>query len=96
MKFRTKDSFKLSCLVLIYLVCELMGVQIAAFSRVGLFFRSYLLLFFPECKAYFHKKELACNSRRIVNAYVPFIYKLCKDACEDIFVFLAMTLDHIF
>lgn len=57
MKFRTKDSFKLSCLVLIYLVCELMGVQIAAFSRVGLFFRSYLLLFFPECKAYFTKKS---------------------------------------
>lgn len=55
-KFKVKDSFKTSCLILIYLACELMGLKITMFSRVGWFFRPYLMIFLPQCKYYFGKK----------------------------------------
>lgn len=55
-KFRTKNSFYSSCLVLLYIAFELMGLRITMFSRVGLYFRAYLLLFFPSCSSYFTKK----------------------------------------
>lgn len=54
-KFKTTQSFNTSCLVLMYLVFELMGLQITIFSRIGWFFRPYLLIFFPSCKVYFSK-----------------------------------------
>lgn len=55
-KFKSDSSFKLACFVLIYLTCELVGLRITMFSRVGWFFRPYLILFFPDCKKYFEKK----------------------------------------
>lgn len=55
-KFKVENSFKLACCGLIYLACELMGLQIVMFSRVGWFFRPYLILFFPVCSSYFTKK----------------------------------------
>lgn len=55
-KFRNKDLFQTSCLVLMYLACELMGLRITMFSRVGWFFRAYLILFFPMCRQYFERK----------------------------------------
>ena len=55
-KLKGENSFKTACLVLIYLACELMGLRITMFSRVGWFFRSYLMLFLPECEYYFSKK----------------------------------------
>lgn len=55
-KFRGEDSFKLSCLILMYLACEVMGLRITMFSRVGWFFRPYLMLFFPRCQDYFTKR----------------------------------------
>ena len=55
-QFRTENSFASSCLVLLYLAFELMGLQITMFSRIGWFFRVYLMIFFPSCSAYFTKK----------------------------------------
>ncbi len=55
-KFRIEDSFKVSCLVLIYLAYEFMGMEITMFSRVAWFFRPYLILFLPQCKYYFTRK----------------------------------------
>lgn len=55
-KFKFEESFKLSCLILMYIACELMGLKITMFSRVGWFFRSYLIIFFPKCRYYFGKK----------------------------------------
>lgn len=52
-KFEIKDSYALSVLTLFYLVCELMGLQITMFSRVGLFFRPCLMLMFPLFERYF-------------------------------------------
>lgn len=54
--FKAEKSFSTSCLVLIYLACELMGLRITMFSRVGWFFRPYLMIFFPSCSIYFTKK----------------------------------------
>jgi len=58
-RFRENESFKLSSLTLMYLACEFAGLQITMFSRVGWFFRPYLLLFFPESDKYFSKKSQA-------------------------------------
>lgn len=55
-KFRYENSFSSSCLVLLYLACELVGLRITMFSRVGWFFRPYLMIFFPNCSQYFTKK----------------------------------------
>lgn len=56
-KFIVKGSYNLSSLVLLYLACELMGLQITMFSRVGLFFRPALMLFYPNVENYFSKKK---------------------------------------
>lgn len=55
-KFKNKDLFQTSCLILIYLACELMGLRITMFSRVGWFFRAYLILFFPICRLHFNRR----------------------------------------
>ena len=47
-RFPTKDSFKLSSFIVIYLSLELMGLSITMFSRVAYFYRSFLLLFLPD------------------------------------------------
>ncbi|WP_270599942.1 EpsG family protein [Faecalicoccus pleomorphus] len=52
-KFKIEESFSISSLVLIYLACELMGLRISVFSRVGWFFRPYLIIFFPIMEQYF-------------------------------------------
>ena len=54
--FKVENSFRNSCLVLVYLTCELMGLRITMFSRVGWFFRPYLMVFLPGCKNYFTKR----------------------------------------
>ena len=56
-KFKYDESFYLSCFVLIYLACELMGLRVTMFSRVGWFFRPFLVLFFPNCRNYFSRKN---------------------------------------
>lgn len=55
-KFKINNSFSDSCMILLYLACELMGLRITMFSRVGWFFRPYLLTFFLSCSHYFTKK----------------------------------------
>ncbi len=60
-KFKTEDSFNLATLILIFIACELAGLKISVFSRVGYFFRAYLLLFLPDAEKYFSR-----NSRIIV------------------------------
>ena len=64
-KFRIDESFNCSCLVLVYLACELMGLRITMFSRVGWFFRPYLILFFPNEEQYF-----SIQSRKYVRMVV--------------------------
>lgn len=56
-KFVVDDSFGMSSLTLLYLTFELLGLQISAFSRIGWFFRPYLMMFFPIALSYFKKKN---------------------------------------
>lgn len=64
-KFKVENSFQYSCLTLMYLAFELIGLQISVFGRVAYYFRSYLLLFFPCADLYFSKK-----SRRAVRCAI--------------------------
>lgn len=59
-RFLLGDSYKLSALILIYLSFEIGGLQISIFSRVGWFFRAYLILFFSEALAFFGKRNSFC------------------------------------
>lgn len=61
-KFRIDRSFDLSCLVIIYIACELMGLRVSMFARVGWFFRPFLILFLPKAEQY-----LRFRNRRFVH-----------------------------
>ena len=56
-KFRIQNTFQYSCFVLMYLAFELMSLQVSVFGRVGYYFRTFLLLFFPCADMYFEKKS---------------------------------------
>lgn len=47
-KFTQLDSFGLSAFSFIYLVLDCIGLQITAISRLALYFRFFLVLFFPK------------------------------------------------
>lgn len=64
-KFSNDHSFELACIILLYLSCELMGLRVTMFSRVGYYFRAFLLLFFPCSNCYFSK-----NSRRVIECVI--------------------------
>ena len=56
-KFKVEGSYYASVFTLAYLSCELMGLQVTMFSRVGLFFRPFLMLLFPTIEKYFGRKS---------------------------------------
>lgn len=47
-QFPGNQLFMISCLTMLYLVLEFTGFRITMFSRVGWFFRPYLMLLIPE------------------------------------------------
>lgn len=56
-RFHIEESFQLSAAVLLFLACEIAGLKITMFSRVGLFFRAYLILFFPKVERVFVSRD---------------------------------------
>lgn len=55
-KFEANDTFQLSCCTLVYIVCELIGLKLVAFTRIGWYFRAYIILFIPGCRSCFTKR----------------------------------------
>lgn len=64
-KFKVKESYQLASITLMFLSLELTGLQITMFSRLGWFFRAYLILFFPNAMKYFSVK-----TRRVLKVFI--------------------------
>lgn len=56
LKFSRQESFVLSICVLLYLGLEIAAFQISALGRLALYFRAFLVLFFPNAMQYFSKR----------------------------------------
>ena len=54
--FKMEQSYQLAILILLFLACEIFGLRMTMFSRVGWFFRAYLILFFQNGCLYFSGK----------------------------------------
>lgn len=56
-KFKINDSYLYASFILIYLSCEIAGLNLVLFSRLAYYFRAFLILFFPNALEFFAKKN---------------------------------------
>lgn len=54
---RDKDTFVAESCTLLHLALDILGMRLVSFSRVALYFRSFLILFFPLCIPYLPAKR---------------------------------------
>ena len=59
-RFKIKDSFEYSICIMIYLTFDIIAIQFSGISRIGWYFRVFLICFFPIALKYF----------RNVNSYI--------------------------
>lgn len=63
-KFRYEETFEFASIIAMYLMLEMIGLKITAVSRLAIYFRAFLILFFPKAL-----QSLSCSKFRKIIAY---------------------------
>lgn len=87
-KFKEKESFELSVLVMIYLMLELISFTYSAFNRVAWYYRAYLIVFFSVAVSGIKNPNIRKVVKIIIYALITIIFLKYANTDSRQYVFL--------